>query len=926
MVRKQIRTGAEDILGNENVKIHNILDTIERTFLPLGAQIGKYRIIEEIDRGGMAVVYKATQLDLDRIVALKVLPANVTINRRFVERFLSEAHAVAKLNHPNIVSIHEVSMENNIYFLAMEYIPGTNLYHFMNQKKPKLVEVVDLFVQIADALAYAHGRKILHRDLKLNNVIMRDNKVPVLIDFGLAKAMEGEDDGLTKTGEVVGSPAYMAPERILGSSGSDARSDICSLGIMLYELLTLKNPYLDPRSIHQTTLNVIEANPVPPRKLVPWLPPEVEAITLKAMHKDPGMRYQNMAELRDDLLRYQRGEQVLASPPSFGSRIAHMLRKNRVGFGGAAIILVFASLLLIVMVRQHRRERGRWRLIAEHAFDSAEEQEQWRAFGESRADTETLRWEVRDGTLQLASAGMAYLRLERLFIRDVRFEFDISGADGMLHDAGFFMCGDAPSSGYCFHIHRGEDACNGIAFPGSSFLFFDYDPAQFPASDSYHAVVEKVENAILFKLNGVTVGKVYDYAMPLGKNHQHIGFFVTAGRVRIDNLRIYRLAMPELASPTIIADRFREHGDFQAALDEYNELLLDISRQEMVHEIKLRMADCAIRRGDCDAAENLLSEDVLVKVKNESRVAYAVYLQGALNECRGEKAKAESYYIDLSQRFGGHPINISVAAHGILEALDGLSRDTVGRPELRIEKLTERYPRFALQCGRAHLAVLGYYAGRGMTDRARSILWQIDRLHEKNPDITAGAREIMARMYLGKRKKRVAVDLLNQAIAGHPPTRHAWRAWLVLGDVYACERNFGDAVTIYRKVYEECPASIPERWEARLRMGETAQQLSFGEKPHAVFLSVAQPGHPFPLSRLIARFYLDDLKDDEFEREYCRLIPDCPRRFYYRARKAMMKEENRTAVRLLDEYLKYLAPDSWEYVYAFALKQMCEKK
>src|SRR5271169_6018378 len=112
------------------LKIHNLMPSLERTYLAIGSTIGKYRIIEEIDRGGMAVVYKALQLDLDREVALKVLPANVTINQRFVERFLSEAHAVAKLNHPNIVNIHEVAVENNVYYLAMDYIPGVNLYYY----------------------------------------------------------------------------------------------------------------------------------------------------------------------------------------------------------------------------------------------------------------------------------------------------------------------------------------------------------------------------------------------------------------------------------------------------------------------------------------------------------------------------------------------------------------------------------------------------------------------------------------------------------------------------------------------------------------------------------------------------------------------------------------------------------------------------
>lgn len=179
------KQGAES--EKKNIRIRNLIANIERTFLPAGHIIGKYKIIEEVDRGGMAVVYKALQLDLKREVALKVMPANISINRRFVERFLTEAHAVARLSHPNIVSIHEVAREDNIYYLAMDYIPGENLYYFLHHRKPKLVDVLEIVSRLADALAYAHNMRIIHRDLKLNNVIMRASTNPVLIDFGLGK-------------------------------------------------------------------------------------------------------------------------------------------------------------------------------------------------------------------------------------------------------------------------------------------------------------------------------------------------------------------------------------------------------------------------------------------------------------------------------------------------------------------------------------------------------------------------------------------------------------------------------------------------------------------------------------------------------------------------------------------------------------------
>ncbi|MBD3390869.1 MAG: protein kinase [Chitinivibrionales bacterium] len=903
-------------LDQDKVKIHNILDKMERTFLPVGAPIGKYRIIEEIDRGGMAVVYKATQLDLDRVVALKVLPANVTINRQFVERFLSEAHAVARLNHPNIVSIHEVSMQNNIYFLAMDYVPGTNLFHFMNRKKPKLVDVLEIFVQLADALAYAHDQRILHRDLKLNNVIMRDNRLPVLIDFGLAKAMEGEEDGLTKTGEIMGSPAYMAPERILGG-GSDMRSDVCSLGIMLYEVLTLKNPYLDPRSIHQTTMNVIEANPVQPRKLVPWLPSEVEAITLKAMHREPEKRYQTMAAFRDDLLRYQRGEQVLANPPSFWSKLRHRARKRWPVIAIVLTALVFAGVLGAVLHLQRKREQRNWRLIAEEPFEQYP-RSSWYVY-DGGDTTHPAAWTVKNGALQVASRGYTYLRLERFFTRDLRFEFDIAAAAGAVRDIGFFICGNDPDGGYRFHIHHGAGSENGITYPGSSFLFSDCDPMTFPAGRSYHAVAEKVDNAISFRLNGVEVAKIHDFFPPYGKDHQKVGFFVNGGWYRIDNLRVYRLAMPELASPTIIADRFWEHGDFYAALDEYEELLLDVSREDIVHTVKLRMADCLIRLNDFDAADAILSEEHVASAKNESRLAHVLYLKGMLSERRGDFVKADEYYFDLAKRFPSSAINQSVAARLVLRAVAALEQDTAGRPEERIARLTRLYPKSSRACGRAHLRVLEYYINKGMLERASAVVKQVLALHPRSVGLQAAARHRLALMYLGRRKQAQAVGILNQAVTTQEPAREVWRAWLTLAGIYEHDRNYGDAVTVYRKIHDECPPTVPEHWYARIKLGEIAKTASLDEDPAAIFASVAKSSHPFALPRIVGQFYAGMLPEEHFEEEWEMLAPGDPRYRYHLARKDFMTDSVKAALRHLEDYLAELSPDSWEYVKAYAL-------
>ena len=588
------------------LKIHNLLPSIERTFLPIGSTIGKYRILEEIDRGGMAVVYKALQLDLDREVALKVLPANVTINRMFVDRFLSEAHAVAKLNHPGIVNIHEVAVENNVYYLAMDYIAGANLYYHLNYQKPKLIEVLEITAKLADALAYAHRQKIVHRDLKLNNVIMKDNVTPVLIDFGLAKALESEEGTITKTGEIMGSPAYMAPERLFGKN-ADARSDICSLGIMLYEMLTFKNPYLDPRSIHQTTLNVIEANPIPPRKLVLWLPPEIEAITLKAMHKEQERRYQTMEEFAEDIRRYQRGDTVLANPPSLWTKVKHYLKRHWQFLVICLLTIAFSTFYALSLYMHSKKEKPYWQLIYQMHFKSAPLGKEWYQYPEPSFKNESA-WSVKNSELWSPPEGYSFIRFNRTITRDARVEFDIRGIGANVFNVGFFLYGSCPDSGYGFHIYRGPNARCGITYPGSTYLFSDYNPIALAPSNRFHVVVERKESVISFRLNDMLIARICDFFPVLGPQHQAMGFFVNGAKYAIDNLKVYRYAIPVLPSPTLIADRFMERGDLETALDEYKDLLLDFSNASISQDIYLRIAECHIRLGQYDKAAAILRE------------------------------------------------------------------------------------------------------------------------------------------------------------------------------------------------------------------------------------------------------------------------------------------------------------------------------
>ena len=893
------------------MKIENILPKVERTFLPVGSTIGKYRIIEEIDRGGMAVVYKALQLDLDREVALKVLPANITINRTFVDRFLSEAHAVAKLNHRSIVSIYEVGMEDNIYFLAMEYVQGKNLYYFLNSDKPKLVDVVEIVARLADALGYAHREKIVHRDLKLNNVIMKDRLEPVLIDFGLAKALESEEGGITQPGEIMGSPAYMAPERLMGKP-TDGRSDICSLGIMLYEMLTFKNPYLDPRSIHQTAMNVLESTPIPPRNLVPWLPSELEAVTLKAIHRDPLQRYQTMEEFREDLGRFQRGDQVLAKPPSLFSKARHFLRKNWSWAVIALLFTFFSTLFGISLYRQSRKEQPHWQLVFQEEFDGGGPDIPWTTGDDGGVIGGDSRWKVRDGALVCEEGGSGWVRLERLFTRDVKIEFDVRAVNPDFGDLGFFLWGMCPDSAYRFHIHHRGTSRSGISYPGSSLLFTSINPLTFPVSRSYHVVIEKRRHGVSFSLNGMTIATLRDFFPPLGRRHQQIGFFTRWCGASFDNLRIYRLAVPLLSSPTLVADRFWERGDFEAALDEYRALLVDFPNTDMIPDILLGIADCLIRKGRYGEVEDALWRVRASEFSNEEHVAHARFLHGILQRRGGNPDSAFSSFLTVARKHPRSEIARAAVVTMILQAA-GLVAD--GRPGGAIEKaeiLAADLHSSESLVWLLHKYLMDHYLSRKDYERGLELGKRFLRTFGKNARAASQLYTDMGICYLNMKQQRQGVEMFNRGIAASLSSAGAWEAWLMLGDVYEHDLRFDDAYTIYRKVWEDCPRTAHYAWTARTKMGEIASAAGADVSPRAIFEDAAGAMHPFLLPRLIALYYTDRCTAEELREKggVCGLTEEDM--LYIEARKALLGGEHRTAAARLHRLRRLLKKGSWQ--------------
>ena len=361
-----------------------------------GGDFGNYELLEEVGRGGMGVVYRARQRDLNRVVALKMILSSRLAGDEDVKRFRREARAAGSLRHPHIVGIHEVGEIHGQHFFSMDFIAGKSLAAVTKSGPADPEWAARCLLGVARAVQFLHDQGIVHRDLKPSNILIDAAGTPYVTDFGLAKVFSEQDDR-TQTGVILGTAGYMSPEQASGRiSAITPKSDIYGLGAILYELLTGRPPFREDNQLN-TILQVLEGEPTLPNRLNPRIPPELERICLKCLEKDPDRRYTSATALADDLDRFLRCEPIEARPAGLGDRARRWLRRE----SGLAARLAIMAVVAVIMQTRHLIAGFSWQYhlnikIAFGIWAMLAFVFQWFLRREKTAEFARLAWAVTD--------------------------------------------------------------------------------------------------------------------------------------------------------------------------------------------------------------------------------------------------------------------------------------------------------------------------------------------------------------------------------------------------------------------------------------------------------------------------------------------------------------------------------------------------
>ncbi len=578
---------------------------------PDGAFAG-YDVLSELGRGGMGIVYKAHHIELDRTVALKVIIAGEDASEPEIARFAREAQAAARMTHPNIVPVYDVGHVGQKHYFTMAFVEGKTLGDFVAAEVPTLNQTVVVMRKVAAAINYAHERGVIHRDLKPGNVMVDELGEPHIMDFGLARGIQ-EESGLTRTGDVVGTPGYMSPEQAEGKAAElDERTDVWAMGVMLYELSAGQPPFAADSPM-QMLMRILDTDPPGPQRISRKVPGDLDTIIMKCLDKDPERRYRTAGALADDLGRFLDGEAILAQPPSIAYRLGKKIARNKAlsaAMLAALVALIAAGGIAWMLYGERVKSRARW-------GDPVVTEE----FGGDSLDAST--WELLEGEVDLREGRLHVTgpASTRFFFREklsgnVAIEFDgmfentdrgcdltaILSAHEDKPTRNFYMAAFGSDDNKASTIRRGHMG----SVSGTEMIVIS-SPSPIIAHGKWHHIrAEREGKSVRLFVDGEKVLEYHDFFPLASPAHNRVGIYSWGAGAQIDNLKIYRQKGALKVSAVSYGDKYFFRGDYETAIDEYRDVARNHPGTAEAAEARYKMGLAYVRSGKFEEARGAL--------------------------------------------------------------------------------------------------------------------------------------------------------------------------------------------------------------------------------------------------------------------------------------------------------------------------------
>jgi hypothetical protein len=626
----------------------------------------RFRVEHVLGMGSTGEVYSVHDAELDRRIAVKVLNPEACAEGEAVRRFLHEARLTASLQHPNVLPVHDIDVtaDGRPYF-SMDHVRGRTLesafsdpeHPFSRRDAARINSLVKIFIDVGNAVAFAHHRGIVHQDLKPDNILIGDFGEVLVLDWGSASRHNGADGG------VFGTPLYMSPEQARGAT-VDARSDIYCFGACLFQALTHRYPtWSDDPDEFWRRKKVGEITPPTPAERAE-VPAPLLAIALKAIAADPADRYQRLLDLVRDLEAFQGGLAVTAYRDTLGAALARWYRRHLVPVWITAVAAALLAVLAGVLLADRAKRMSEWReLYPSSAMDNPAEVARlwqgrggvWWAHPAAISLNDANRFAVGPGgtTMNAILTGYVDLSFAGPFQGDLRVEWTAAAAHPV--DLNCFICGDDRLAGYTFHVGGYGEHDKVYLTRGNDFLAEVRLREPLRARRSYRFAMERADHRLRLSIDGAAIVDVVDADPFDARDAAGFGFDTCSGNsLTVSDVRVSRKGLPQMVPAIAVADRLFRVGNFPEARSQYAELAETYVGSPMAAEARFRVGLCDLRAGDeIEGVAHLQRFER--EFPGHQLVPYALYERALVALKRGDQVEADALFARVKS-YAGHPV------------------------------------------------------------------------------------------------------------------------------------------------------------------------------------------------------------------------------------------------------------------------------